>query len=78
MIRAMVPAYVAATARRFLGIEAFGRITDWPAVVFQKQALVHGLKAAKYTGVLPNYPGLGTVPIMTATRSWNWMRFQLR
>ncbi|WP_300519712.1 mercury(II) reductase [Aliiroseovarius sp.] len=55
MIRAMEAVHSAAAARRFDGIEVSSRITDWGAVVRQKQALVEELRAAKYTDVLPNY-----------------------
>lgn len=55
MIRAMEPMHVSKTAGRFDGIEATARVTDWSAVIRQKQALVDDLRAAKYTDVLPNY-----------------------
>ena len=55
MIRAMEAVHSAAAAQRFEGLEVSSRITDWGAVVRQKQALVEELRAAKYTEVLPNY-----------------------
>jgi mercuric reductase len=55
MIRAMEAIHSAAAAQRFEGLEVSSRITDWGAVVRQKQALVDELRAAKYTEVLPNY-----------------------
>lgn len=55
MIRAMEAVHSATAARRFDGIEVSSRITDWTAVVRQKQALVEELRAAKYTDVLPIY-----------------------
>ncbi|WP_291734638.1 mercury(II) reductase [Leisingera sp. F5] len=55
MIRAMEAVHSATAARRFDGIEVSSRITDWAAVVRQKQALVEELRAAKYSEVLPNY-----------------------
>jgi len=55
MIRAVEPIHVAKAAGRFDGIEASARVTDWAAVIRQKQALVDDLRAAKYIDVLPNY-----------------------
>ncbi|SHF20792.1 mercuric reductase [Ruegeria intermedia] len=55
MIRAVEPLHAAPAARRFAGIEASARITDWSALIGQKRALVEELRAAKYTDVLPNY-----------------------
>ncbi len=56
MIRAVEPLHVARAATRFDGIAAEARLTDWPAMVAQKQALVEELRAAKYTDVLPSHP----------------------
>lgn len=58
MIRAMEVMRAPRTARRFYGIEAEARITDWAAVVRQKQALVDDLRAAKYIDVLPQHNGI--------------------
>ncbi len=58
MIRTMEAVHAATAARRFDGIELSARITDWAAVVRQKQALVEELRAAKYTDVLPNYDAI--------------------
>ena len=58
MIRAMEVMHAPRTARRFDGIEAEARITDWAAVVRQKQALVDDLRAAKYIDVLPKHNGV--------------------
>jgi mercuric reductase len=55
MIRAVETLHAATGAERFDGIEAAGQITDWKALVAQKQALVDDLRAAKYTDVLPSY-----------------------
>jgi len=55
MIRAMDTMHIKAVAARFDGVEASAAVTDWQAVVQQKQALVDDLRAAKYTDVLPNY-----------------------
>lgn len=43
------------TAGRFEGVEAGAKVTDWSAVIRQKQALVDELRIAKYIDVLPNY-----------------------
>lgn len=58
MIRAMEVMHAAPAAARFDGIEAEARITDWGAVIRQKQALVDDLRAAKYVDVLPSYNGI--------------------
>lgn len=58
MIRAMEVMHAPAAARRFEGIEAEARITDWKALVRQKQALVDDLRAAKYIDVLPRHNGI--------------------
>ncbi len=55
MIRAVEIMHSAAAAPRFAGVEAQARITDWAAMVRQKQALVDDLRAAKYTDVLPSH-----------------------
>ena len=55
MIRAVEIMHSSAAASRFDGISATAKVTDWAAVVRQKQALVDDLRAAKYTDVLPNY-----------------------
>lgn len=58
MIRAMEVMNAPRAARRFDGIEAESRITDWAAVVRQKQALVDDLRVAKYIDVLPKHNGV--------------------
>ncbi len=58
MIRAVEPLHVARAAERFDGIEASAGVTDWKAVVAQKQALVDTLRGAKYEDVLPQYEGV--------------------
>ncbi len=55
MIRAVEIMHSATAASRFDGITAAAKVTDWAAVVRQKQALVDDLRAAKYIDVLPNY-----------------------
>src|SRR6266851_5330601 len=55
MIRATETLYHAEVASRFAGIRAEGRITDWQAVVHQKDELVASLRQAKYVDLLPSY-----------------------
>lgn len=55
MIRAVEGVHRAVEANRFDGVEATARVTDWAAMVRQKQALVDELRGAKYEDVLPNY-----------------------
>ena len=55
LIRAVETLHHARAASRFSGIEAEARIADWKAVVEQKDALVAGLRQAKYADLLPAY-----------------------
>ena len=55
LIRAVEPLHQAKAARRFDGIAAEARLTDWRAMVAQKQALVDELRQAKYLDLLPAY-----------------------
>ncbi len=55
LLRAVEPLHQAKAARRFDGIEAEARLTDWRAMVAQKQALVDSLRQAKYIDLLPAY-----------------------
>lgn len=55
LIRAAESLHNASASKRFDGIEATARVTDWSAVVAQKQALVDELRQAKYIDVLPSY-----------------------
>jgi len=55
LIRAAESLHNAAASKRFDGIEATASVTDWRAVVAQKQALVDELRQAKYVDVLPSY-----------------------
>lgn len=55
MIRAVETLHNSRAADRFDGIEATAKVTDWAALVRQKQALVDDLRTAKYIDVLPNY-----------------------
>ncbi len=62
MIRAVETLHQARTAARFDGIRGRLNITDWAALVAQKQALVDELRQAKYQDVLPNYPNITYMP----------------
>ncbi|HLJ62931.1 MAG TPA: mercury(II) reductase [Stellaceae bacterium] len=55
MIRATETLHHAEAASRFAGIRAEGGITDWRAVVRQKDELVSSLRQAKYIDLLPSY-----------------------
>lgn len=55
MIRATETLHQAETASRFAGIRAKGRITDWRAVLRQKDELVSSLRQVKYIDLLPHY-----------------------
>src|SRR5579871_6458724 len=55
MIRATETLHNARAASRFAGIRAGGEITDWRAVLHQKDELVSSLRQAKYVDLLPNY-----------------------
>ena len=55
LIRAAEALHCAHAADRFKGIEATARVTNWKALVRQKQELVDGLRKAKYIDLLPAY-----------------------
>jgi len=55
MIRAVEPLRQAHAAKRFDGVGATARLTNWEAMVAQKQALVDELRKAKYADLLPSY-----------------------
>ena len=55
LIRAAESLHNADASKRFDGIETTASVTDWSAVVAQKQALVDHLRQAKYVDVLPSY-----------------------
>ena len=61
MIRAVETLHSAKVAARFDGVEATAHVTDWAALVTQKQALVDDLRAAKYVDILPNYEGINYI-----------------
>jgi mercuric reductase len=55
LIRAAEALRHAQVAHRFAGITATARLTDWPALVAQKDQLVVALRQAKYQALLPEY-----------------------
>jgi mercury(II) reductase len=55
LIRAAEAVHHAETASRFAGIRAEGGITDWGALVRQKDELVASLRQTKYIDLLPSY-----------------------
>lgn len=61
LIRAAETLHVAHTANRFRGIEASARVTDWKALVAQKQELVNSLRKAKYSDLLHAYNSVAYV-----------------
>jgi len=58
LIRAAESVHQAGAAARFAGIQAEGQVTDWAALVAQKDELVAGLRQAKYAYLLPAYNGI--------------------
>jgi mercuric reductase len=55
LIRAMESVHQAGAASRFDGLHARSSVTDWAALVTQKDALVSGLRQSKYADLLPAY-----------------------
>ena len=55
LIRAAEAFHATQAANRFRGIKASASITDWNALVRQKQELVDSLRKAKYIDLLPAY-----------------------
>ncbi|TGQ35647.1 bifunctional organomercurial lyase/mercury(II) reductase MerBA [Mesorhizobium sp. M00.F.Ca.ET.216.01.1.1] len=58
LIRAAETLHNARAAARFAGITAEAELTDWRGTVRQKDALVSGLRQAKYVDLLPAYNGI--------------------
>lgn len=55
LIRAVEAVHHANTASRFVGVAGNAQITDWGALVAQKDALVSDLRQARYSDLLPAY-----------------------
>jgi mercuric reductase len=58
LIRAAESVRQAQAAARFAGIRGEGQVTDWAALVAQKDELVAGLRQGKYADLLPAYKGI--------------------
>ncbi len=58
LIRAVEIFARAPAARRFGGIEAEARLTDWAETVARKRALVEEMRARKYVDLLPAWPSI--------------------
>ena len=61
LIRAMEAVHDGKTANRFDGVKGVTGVFNWKALVQQKQALVDGLRKAKYEDLLPEYPNISYV-----------------
>ncbi len=61
LIRAMEAVHDSKNATRFDGISGVSGVFNWKALVEQKQALVDGLRKAKYEGLLPEYQNISYV-----------------
>ncbi len=55
LIRAMESLHHAKAAQRFSGLHGNAEITDWGAVMAQKNEIVTDLRQGKYIDVLPSY-----------------------
>lgn len=55
LIRAVEGVHHARVASRFAGIEGEARVSDWRALIAQKDELVAGLRQTKYADLLPAY-----------------------
>ena len=58
MLRATKTLHHANVAGRFAGVRMTGNLTDWGAVVAQKNELVGALRKSKYLDLLPEYSGI--------------------
>lgn len=61
LIRATESLHHARVAARFAGIQGTAAVTDWQALVAQKDELVAGLRQAKYADLLPSYNNISYV-----------------
>jgi mercury(II) reductase len=55
LIRATETLYQVGAAARFAGTRAKGQVTDWAALIAQKDELVASMRQAKYADLLPAY-----------------------
>ena len=58
LIRAAEALHSAHVAERFKGLAASAHISNWKALVGQKQELVDGLRTAKYSDLLSSYDAI--------------------
>lgn len=68
MIRAMEAVHHAKDAERFDGIKGTAEISNWKALVAQKQSLVDALRKAKYKEVLPSYSNVSYMNMQDKAR----------
>lgn len=68
MIRAMEAVHHAKNAERFDGIKGTAEISNWKALIAQKQSLVDELRKAKYEDVLPSYSNVSYVNMKDKAR----------
>ena len=61
LIRAMESLHQAKAANRFSGIRGEAEITDWRAVMAQKDEIVTGLRQGKYIDVLASYDNIAYI-----------------
>jgi mercuric reductase len=61
LIRAAQTLHIASHAAQFDGLEASAKVTDWAALIAQKQQLVDDLRKAKYIDILPAYNSVSYV-----------------
>ncbi|HIM25373.1 MAG TPA: mercury(II) reductase [Rhodospirillales bacterium] len=61
LIRATESLHQAKAANRFLGIRGDAEITDWRAVMAQKDEIVTDLRQGKYIDVLPSYNNIAYI-----------------
>lgn len=61
LIRAAEALHHARSAERFAGVTGTAALTDWAALIAQKDSLVSGLRTAKYEDLLPQYDHISYV-----------------
>ncbi len=58
MIRAMEAVHHTAAAARFAGVQGVGGVTEWRALIAQKDELVADMRRSKYIDLLPAYDNI--------------------
>lgn len=61
LIRAVETLHVGSTSKRYSGIEATAKVTNWSEVIRQKQELVDDLRKAKYCDILPTHSSVSYI-----------------